>query len=277
MSPSVFALVLLSAALHATWNLLIKRAGDKLLMTVSVTMAAGIAGLLALPFFPAPEPESWVFIAASGCASVVYFLMVAATYKMADLSLAYPVMRGGAPLAVGLAAVPLFGERLPLLAWAGILIISAGILSMALVRHAHGARGLLLALLTAILIALCTLIDAEGARRSGSPAAFTLCIFALTGLLLGTWAAFARRDAFPRFLKDNWHLSAAAGVGALCSYGIALWAMTLAPVAMVAALRETTVLFGAALAWLVLKERIGRARLTAILIIAIGAIVLRAS
>ena len=88
-----------------------------------------------------------------------------ATYKAADMSFAYPVMRGSAPLLVGLAGVPLFGEYLSLTAWLAILIISGGIFSMGFVRHDHGTRGLLLALATAMMIALCTLIDAEGVRR----------------------------------------------------------------------------------------------------------------
>ena len=271
----MFALILLSAALHATWNALIKRASDKLLMTVAVTMSAGVAGLLGLPFFSAPAPDSWAFIVASGGASVAYFLMVAATYKVADMSFAYPVMRGSAPLLVGLAGVPLLGEHLPPSAWVGIVVISTGIFSMAFTARGHGSKGLILALSTAILIALCTLIDAEGARRSQSPAAYTLWIFALTGLGLAAWAATARRAEFVKFLKQNWPLSLVAGVGALCSYGTALWAMTMAPVAVVAALRETTVLFGAVLAWLVLKERVDRSRLIAISIIAAGAAILR--
>lgn len=277
MSSSVFALVVLSAALHALWNLLIKGSSDKLLMTVAVTMSAGFVGLLSLPFFPAPASASWVFIAASGLASVAYFLMVASTYKVADMSLAYPVIRGSSPLLVGLAGVLFFGEYLPLTAWVAIIIISSGIFSMAMVKHEHGTKGLAFALATAMLTAVCTLIDAEGARRSQSPAAYTLWIFALTGLLMAIWAATTRRGEFPPFLRQNWRLSFPAGVGALCSYGTALWAMTMAPVAMVAALRETTVLFGAAFAWFVLKEQIGRARLAAILAIAVGAAFLRAS
>ena len=277
MSPSVFAMVVFSAALHATWNLLIKRSSDKLLMTVGVTMSAGIVGLLTLPFFPGPAEASWPFIAASAFMSVAYFLMVAATYKVADMSLAYPVIRGAAPLIVGLAGMVLFGEYLPLTAWIAIIIISAGVLSMALARHEHGIRGLVMALATAVLTATCTLIDAEGARRSQSLAAYTLYIFAGTGLLMAVWAASTRRRDFGRFIQQNWHIGFPAGVGALCSYGTALWAMTLAPVAMVAALRETTVLFGAALAWIVLKEQIGRSRLAAILAIAAGAAFLRAS
>jgi len=277
MSPSVYALVLFSAALHATWNLLVKRASDKLLMTVAVTVSASFLAVLLLPFFPAPHVDSWIFIAASGCSSVVYFLMVAATYKVADMSLAYPVMRGSAPLIVGLAGVPLFGEYLPPMSWVAISIISAGIFSMSFAKHEHGTRGLTLALLTAVVIALCTLIDAEGARRSQSAAAYTLWIFALTGILLGAWAAIARREQFSSFLKQNWRFSVVAGAGAMFSYGAALWAMTMAPVALVAALRETTVLFGAALAWLILNERISRSRLVPILIIGVGAVILRIS
>lgn len=277
MSPTIFALVLFSAALHAAWNLLVKGASDKFLMTVLVTASAGIVGLLSLPFFPPPVRESWAFVAASGGASVLYFRMVAATYNAADLSLAYPVMRGSAPLLVSLAGVPLFGEQLPLGAWIAVGVISAGIFSLALVKHKHGRQGLFLSLATAILIAACTLIDAEGARRSQSPVAYTLWIFAMTGLLLVTWAAIARRDVLPSFVKRNWPIGLLAGCGALGSYGIALWAMTVSPVGLVAALRETTVVFGAALAWLVLKERIGRTRLAAIAIIAAGAFLLRIS
>lgn len=277
MTSTVFAFVVLSASVHAVWNLLIKGARDKQLMTVAVAMSAGFAGLLALPFFPAPEPASWVFIAASGVVSVAYFLMLAAAYKVADMSLAYPVIRGSAPLVVAFAGVVLFREYLPAVAWLAIFVISAGIFSMAMVKHEHGTKGLGLALATALLTAGTTLIDAEGARRSQSPASYTLWIFALTGVLMTIWAAVARRSEFPRFIKQNWHLSLPAGIGALCSYGTALWAMTMAPVAMVAALRETTVLFGAALAWLVLKEKIGRSRLAAIISIAVGAAILRAA
>ena len=275
MPATVFALVLFSAALHAAWNLLIKGASDKFLMTVTVTASAGIVGLLGLPFFPPPARESWAFIAASGCASVLYFRMVAATYKAADLSLAYPVMRGSAPLLVGVAGVPLFGEQLSLTAWIAIGVVSAGIFSLALVKHEHGSRGLILAFATALLIAACTLIDAEGARRSGSPGAYTLWIFALTGLLLAIWAAIDRGDELPGFVRRNWRVGLIAGGGALGSYGIALWAMTVASVALVAALRETTVMFGAALAALILKERIGPTGLAAIAIIAAGAVLLR--
>jgi drug/metabolite transporter (DMT)-like permease len=275
MSPTVFSLVVLSAFVHATWNLLIKRASDKQLMTVAVAMFAGIAGLLALPFFPAPDPASWPFIAASGVVSVAYFLMLAATYRVADMSLAYPVIRGSAPLLVAFAGVALFREYLPAADWLAIIVISTGIFSMAMVKHDQGTKGLGLALLTAMMTAGTTLIDAEGARRSQSPPSYTLYIFALSGVLMTIWVAIARGSEFPRFIKRNWRISFPAGVGALCSYGIALWAMTLAPVATVAALRETTVLFGAGLAWLVLKEQIGRPRLLAISGVAVGAVLLR--
>ena len=277
MTPSIYAVVLASAAVHAAWNLLIKRASDKFLMTVSMTTSASLLAVMLLPFFPTPDFESWIFIALSGGFSVLYFLMVAATYRVADMSLAYPVMRGSAPLIVGLAGVPLFDEHLPAMSWIGISIISAGIFSMGLARHEHGAKGLMMAVSTAFMIAVCTLIDAEGARRSGSAVAYTLWIFALTGITFGAWAMIAKREQLPPFLKRNWHLSLVAGAGALCSYGAALWTMTMAPVALVAALRETTVLFGAGFAWLVLNEKIGRPRLLAILIIAGGAIIMRLS
>jgi drug/metabolite transporter (DMT)-like permease len=127
----------------------------------------------------------------------------------------------------------------------------------------------------ALAIAGYTLIDGAGVRRSGAPAAYTLLGFLLTGLPLAVWAVLARRSTFAPYFKRNWRLGIVGGIGTASSYGLALWAMTIAPVAVIAALRETSILFGVVIAGLVLKERVGPRRVIAACIIACGAAILR--
>jgi len=275
MPLPVFGIVLFGAALHATWNAIVKGAGDKLLAMVSVSLAAGLLAVLALPFLAPPARASWPFIAASVALQVVYGLLVAAAYSLADMGRTYPLMRGAAPLLVSAYAALALGERLPAAAWAGIAAICAGILSLAAGGTRGHRRGMALALANAVVIAAYTLVDGLGVRRSGAPAAYTLWIFLLTALPFAAWAGLARRRAMARQLAGAWRFAVLGGVSTVASYGLALWAMTLAPVAVVAALRETSILFGTAIAAGVLKERLGPVRIAAAGLIALGAAVLR--
>jgi drug/metabolite transporter (DMT)-like permease len=136
-------------------------------------------------------------------------------------------------------------------------------------------EGVSLALLNAVVIAGYTLIDGAGVRRSGAPAAYTLWIFLLTGAALAAWALLARRQVLRPYITRNWRLGLIGGFGTVTSYGLALWAMTVAPVALVAALRETSILFATAISGFVLKEKLGPARIAGALIIAAGAAALR--
>jgi len=282
MSPAVFAIVLLAAFLHAGWNAVVKDGDDKLLSTVMVAVSAGLFAALALPALKQPAPASWPFIAASVAVHVVYFGLVARIYHVADLSQAYPLMRGAAPLLVAVASVGWLGERLSLTAWAGIAVVSLGILAMATGQrgaglHAVGGRspGVRLTLLNALVIAGYTLVDGTGVRRSGAPVAYTFWIFVLTAVLLAGWALAARRAGLGGYAVRNWRLALIGGMGTLASYGLSLWAMTKAPVAPVAALRETSILFGALISGLLLRERVGVARLGAACLIAAGVAALR--
>ena len=164
MPLSIFLLVLAAAALHASWNAIVKRGPDKFLGTVLVTGSAALLSAAALPFLPFPAAHSWPWLAASVLLQVTYYGLVARCYQQVDMSLAYPLMRGSAPILVALAGT-LLGEPLPAAAWLGVVLVSTGILCMAL-----GARGgqLRLPLLTAAMIATYTLVDAQGARQSGS-------------------------------------------------------------------------------------------------------------
>ncbi|MGE7812805.1 EamA family transporter [Pseudomonas sivasensis] len=275
MSLDVFVIIMLGAALHATWNAVVKGGDDKLLTTCMIASFASLIALAVIPFLAVPSTQSWPFIGASVIFQVLYFVLVASTYRVADMSQTYPIMRGTAPLLVATASLGLLSESLSAFAWLGIAVICIGILSMAAAPSAGQRKGILLALLNAAVIAGYTLIDGIGVRKSGAPAAYTLWIFLLTGIPLGAWALARRRREFSRYLARHWRPGVIGGFGTVTSYGLALWAMTAAPIATVAALRETSILFGIVISALVLKEQLTRARIVAACIIAAGAMVLR--
>lgn len=275
MSLDIFAIILLGALLHATWNAVVKGGGDKLLTTCMITSVAALIALAVIPFLERPAPQSWPFIGASVVFQVLYFVLVASTYRIADMSQTYPIMRGTAPLLVAMVSVLLLSETLSAFAWLGIAVISLGILSMAVAPSVGRKNGLMLALINACVIAGYTLIDGLGVRKSGAPVAYTLWIFLLTGLPLAAWALATRRREFCRYLEHHWRAGIIGGFGTIASYGLALWAMTSAPIATVSALRETSILFGVVISAFVLKEHLTRVRIIAACIIAAGAMLLR--
>jgi drug/metabolite transporter (DMT)-like permease len=274
MSATVFGIVLLAAALHASWNAIVKGAGDKILTTVLVTASASMLAAATLPLLRQPDPASWPFILASVLLQVVYFVLVARTYDVADMSQTYPLMRGTAPLLVAMVSVLWLGAHLAAGMCVGIAVICLGILGMA-AEVRRNRQGLALALLNAVIIAAYTLIDGVGVRRSGAPASYTLWIFLLAGIPLTTWVIGTRTSSMIDYARRNWYFGVIGGAGTVASYGLALWAMTLAPIAVVAALRETSILFGVVISGMLLKERLGFARLAAACTIAIGAAVIR--
>ncbi len=275
MSSAVFVIVLCAALSNASWNAIVKSSSDKLATTMLVTIAGSAIALVFLPFLAPPAPASWPYLIASTGLQVVYFVLVANVYRIADMSQVYPLMRGTAPLAVALAGTLLFHESLAPGAWLGIAIVCAGILSMAVQGRGGSRAGTGIALLTAGVIASFTLIDGMGVRLSGAPLAYTLWIFLLTGPPFLAWGLLRRRADLPAYLAANWHLGLAGGAATIVSYALTMWAMTQAPIAMVAALRETAILFGVAISGLVLREDVSRARVAAAVIIACGAIALR--
>jgi drug/metabolite transporter (DMT)-like permease len=275
MPFKVFAIVMLAALLHASWNAIVKSAPDKLLTTIMVTtVAAGLSAAL-LPFLAAPTRSSFPYASASALFQIVYFLLVARTYQVADMSQAYPLMRGTAPLLVAIVSVFQMDDALSPVAWIGVMAICLGIFIIALGSTLKDRKGIRLALLNAMVIAAYTLIDGLGVRKSDAPAAYTLWVFLMTGAPLALWAVTARRSAFVPYLGHHWRLGIAGGIGTTASYGLALWAMTVAPIAVVAALRETSILFATLIAGFVLRERIGPRRVVSACIIAGGAAILR--
>ncbi len=272
MSPLLFCLVLFAGFLHASWNAVVKRGSDTLLTTILVTGTAALIAAICLPFARPPDPRSWPWLAASTVLQAGYYVLVARTYQRTDMSAAYPVMRGCAPIVVAVLAALLWGESLPVAAWLAIALICAGILSMA---HGLVRRQLGLPLTNAGVIATYTLVDAWGARQSGSPVAYTLWLFLLSGLPLPLWALWRRRPQLLAYARSNWQYGLVGGVGTLSAYGLALWAMTQAPVAMVSALRETSIVFAMMISAWVLRERVPRRRWMAAGLIVSGVAILR--
>lgn len=275
MSISVFLIVLFAAAMHATWNAIVKSGTDKFFTAILVTASAGLISAAILPFVAQPAIESWPNIFISVCLQVVYFSLVSYIYRIADMGVVYPLMRGAAPVIVAWISAVWMAESLSKGAWLGIACVCTGVLSLALSAKGKGGKSVVLALLVAVVIAAYTLVDGLGVRKSHAPLAYSLWIFVLTAVPLAGWGIIRRRQAFLQYTKQHARIGLMGGFGAATSYGLALWAMTLAPVAVVAALRETAILFAIAIAVLVLKERLTWERALSGTLIAAGAVLLR--
>lgn len=278
MSPTVVAIVLCGALLHAGWNALVKGGRDPFFGSVLVASGAALLSLPWLPFLSAPAAASWPYAAASTVIHYTYYGLLAAAYRHGDMSHAYPLMRGSAPLLVALSSVPLLGEHLSPAQYAAVACISGGIFGLWFATRraaAQDSRSTAYALLNALVIAAYTLLDGMGVRASGAPAAYVMWLHVLSAIGLLAWCALR----CPRQLRDyawqHWRVALLGGAGTLGSYGLALWAMTVAPLAAVAALRETSILFAALIAKFFLAERIGRKRAVAIAAIAAGAVLMR--
>ena len=275
MSPSVFAIVLFAAALHAGWNAVVKGGSDTLLTAILIAGFAGLIALLALGFLPPMASASWPYIFSSAVLQIIYYGLVAGAYRLSDMSRTYPLMRGTPPLIVAIVSTLALGVSLSLAAWVGVVLISLGLLSLLLTTGgATDPHGVRLALINAGVIAAYTLVDGAGVRLSGAPATYVMWVFVANGVPLVLWALWQRPQVVDYFAR-NWLLGLVGGIGTLASYGLALWAMTEAPVPVVAALRETSILFGTAIAAFVLKEKVTRARVAAVVVIALGAAALR--
>ncbi len=276
MSFGVFVAVLAAALVHAGWNVLVKGAVDKLAMTISVAIGAGLVAAVVLPFLPLPAAESWPYIAVSVLLQSIYYLLIARAYRIADMSLAYPLMRGAAPVVVALCGAAIFGEILVGGQWLAVGLISAGVIALALGafrRQPLAMAGAIAALCNAVVIAAYTLVDARGVRLSGSPVAYALLLAVLTGVVTVTMALAG--GARPRLNPRTLGLGLVGGAATTLSYGVALWAMTRAPVAPVAALRETSIVFALILSKLVFGERVGGRRFAAAFLVMAGVAALR--
>ena len=264
LSLGITLAVLGAGLLHAGWNALLKGApgGEPMLDTASVVAGSSVWALVLLPWVPLPDPAAWKFVAASTAIHFAYYITLAHAYRTGDLSFAYPLMRGTAPLIVTVLGI-LFLRELPTAqVAAGILLICAGIVSIAFVRRErHPPAAAAWAFANAGIIAVYTLVDGSGARASGNAIAYVTWLIFLEGLPFLAWIAWRRGAPAVAYLRRRWRRGLLGGACSLAAYAIVLFAMTRAPVAAVAALRETSVLFAALIGAVWLKEGLGPMRL----------------
>ena len=276
MPIDIVLLVLLGACLHATWNALVKSGSDKQLDSTMVALGASVASVAALPFVPLAHIGAWPFILASFCIHFTYYQLVGAAYKHGDIGLVYPLMRGVAPLIVALSTGLLLGETLSPMMYVAIATISTGVLALALDARGGSGKAVAVALMNAAVISLYTYVDGIGARAAGHPIAYTLWICILPPIPLFAYA-FATRGTRPviAHARKSWKRGLFGGAGSVASYGLALYAMTKAPIAAVAALRETSILFALLISVFILREKASPWRYVAGGVIAAGALVMK--
>lgn len=267
--------VLGAALLHAAWNAIIKSGRDPLLDTALIALSGTLVSLPLLALVAPPEPASWPYLAASVAVHLGYYTALAGAYKAGDLSHGYPIMRGTAPLLIAAVSVFWFREALSPTAWAGVLLISGGVLSLGMAGGgaSRGATGW--ALLNALIIAVYTVADGAGVRLAGRAEGYVVWLFLFMGLPFGLAVLAIKRGEFLRHAAAHWGRGLAGAVLSGLSYGIALWAMTRAPVAVVAALRETSVIFAALIGAWFLKEGHLRERVSGAVIVFAGLVALR--
>lgn len=274
ISVGVTAAVLAAALLHASWNVLLKSGDDKELESIGVAIGSGLVALAALPFLPVPASASWPWLVGSAIVHILYFIFLAGAYRWGELSYTYPVMRGGGPMIVAVVGAIVLGEILPLKEALGVALICAGVLAFASGRHDPRATGFAIA--NAVVIAAYTVIDGLGARVSGAPVSYALWFFAANGVVLLFYAMARGRGAhMVGYFRTKWPRALIGGTLAIGAYGIAIWAMTRAPIALVAVLRETSVIFAAVLSTIFLREKMTRRRLVATGAVMLGLIALR--
>lgn len=273
----VVGAVLCGALLHAAWNALIKSSSNKSLDTALIHLLGSVVAIPLVAVVGWPAPAAWPYIAASMVIHIGYYTALSGAYRHGDLGLTYPLMRGTAPLLVALSASLTLGEHLSPLAWVGVLGICLGVLTLGLSQHAFDApKAVWFALANAVIIALYTIADGLGVRASGNAMQYVAALFLLDGwpFALIVFLRQKRAVVLP-YVRQRWPLALGGAVASMGSYGVALWAMTRAPVATVAALRETSVLFAALLGAWYLKEKFTTRRFVGTGVILVGVMALR--
>lgn len=275
MSPTVLAVVLLAALLHALWNAVVKGAGDRTLTMGLICLGHMIPALALAPFLPLPDAAAWPYILASTVIHWGYYALLVLAYRLGDLSLVYPIARGSAPLLIALGAQVFVGERLSALTWGGIALVSFGIFLLTL--QARGGRlpvrGVIAALLVALTVASYSLVDGIGVRIPEVALSYIVWLFVLEGFF-AFGALWLRRDVLRVAAPGVLVVGVMGGMISALAYALALWAKTQAPIGMVSALRETSVIIAALIGVVWFRERPMALRLVAAAVVCCGIAVL---
>jgi drug/metabolite transporter (DMT)-like permease len=278
LSVTVFLSVLVAALLHASWNVLVKFNLDRFLAMFLLQTLMGVMGLVMLVFFVWPAAASLPFALVSGILHTGYNLFLARSYRTGDLSVVYPVARGTAPLITLGASYVFAHDAISPIAASGIIILIAGIWMIAL-GPSKAIRvdrtTLLFALGTSIFIGCYTIVDGLGARASGAASGYTAVVFILDALFMFSTGIYLRGPSIIKSVQPYWRSGVAGALASGSAYWIVIWAMSIAPIAMVAALRETSILFAIALSARLLKEPLTLSRVAGGILVVAGAIALR--
>jgi len=286
VSPLIVGLLLLAGLMHASWNALLKSDTSDRLTTFGVIMSTGtLMGLCAVPFLPPIEAAAWKYLLSSAAIHVLYYVFLLKAYSYGDLSHTYPIARGLGPLLVALVSGRFIGEHLRGQDIVGVVLLSGGLVALAMplrsaVPRAGGRHGLatLFAVLTGITIAAYIIADGLGVRAAGPTFEHRLSYIAWLCVIEGPWLLVLTVALRPRLvwlhLTKNWWRGVVGGVIANTGYGIAIYALVLGPMAHVAALRETSVLFGALMGTLLLGEPFGARRVAAAAVIVAGLVLM---
>ncbi len=279
MSPSVFAAVLAAAALHAGWNAFLKVKLEPFLAMTLITGSGGLVGVPLLIAFGFPRLEAWPWLIASVVIHLGYYFALTEAYRRADMGQIYPIARGAAPLLTAAATVGLLHEPMTFQSAAGIAVLGCGIILIAFLGRRRQAAfdpvALGFALLTAGIVCAYTLVDGIGARTAGDPHAYSAALFVIDGIPLVLVALWMRGFSGLKPMREFLGRGMLGGAMSLGAYWIAIWAMTVAPIALVAALRETSVLWASLIAVVFLKEPFIAARAVAAALIVAGVALIR--
>jgi len=278
MSLTVFFAVITAAMLHATWNALVKSGGDKHLNMLAVVVGHAPYAAVILPFVPAPALECWPYLLAGIGLHAGYQVFLLKSYRIGDLTQVYPIARGTAPLLVAAVSVLFLGVTLGGLELAGIATIGAGIISLGLVRQRDGMRNTAagaLAFITGCFIAGYSLVDGLGARVAGTALGFYGWLTIGNGLVIMVYVAATRPQVYRGFPGTAKTLFILGGGASYAAYALVIWSFTQAPIALVTALRETSIVFALLIGVVFLKERLDLTKVISTLVTVFGAALLR--
>ena len=268
LSLPVLAALLGAAFLHAAWNTLVRRDPDRIAASAAIAGGGVIVGAVLLALLPGFAPVALIYVAVSSVIHVAYFGLIGRAYHHGELSLSYPLMRGLAPLIVTFAAA-FVAETPPTVVVVGVAVVTLGIVSLGVEGFRRGRAALPAALANAFVIAGYTLVDGIGARQSGAPATYVAAVVFGSGVLTVGWQVVRGQPGAIRAIVARLGLGIAGGAMSYAAYAIALWAMTFTAIGVVAAVRETSVLFATGLGAVALGERFGPVRwLAAVLVVA---------
>ena len=277
MTLTVFFATLGAAFFHALWNALLRVKGSKVSAMMRLSVFEVPIGIAVVTYLPMPNLDAWPWVLAAGCVHFIYKSFLALAYEQGDLSRVYPIARGAAPMAVALFSAAFLADQIAPQGYAGIAVLGLGILLMArgVFTDGESRRLLPFALGSAAATAAYTLIDGIGARIAGDAVAYIGWTYIIDGILFAGGMTLWRGTASLRAPLRDWGLALAASLASFIAYATSIWAMTQAPIAVVAALRETSILFAVLIGWLWFGERMTRNKAIAALLIVIGVMITR--